>query len=188
MGNAHTREDLKYYQSLPLNLKIAMSKRRIRDFIREYGENGVYIAFSGGKDSTVLLNLVREEFPKVEAVFCDTGLEYPAIRKFVNEQKNVKKIKPPLDFRNVLIKYGYPIISKEVANNLEGARRYIKILTDRQTDRQTDRPRIPYSYNYRRICGIGEYSKKGLGKGRRKSSTPSNLLINVWEEGKSDYP
>lgn len=52
MKNAHTREDLKYYQSLPLNLKIAMSKRRIRDFIREYGESGVCVLRGGkfGKD------------------------------------------------------------------------------------------------------------------------------------------
>ena len=39
----------------------------------------VFVSFSGGKDSTVLLKLVRELYPDVKAVFCDTGLEYPEV-------------------------------------------------------------------------------------------------------------
>lgn len=66
---------LKQRQSLPLNLKIEMSKRRIREFY-EHFDGKVFVSFSGGKDSTVLLHLVRSEFPDVEAVFVDTGLEY----------------------------------------------------------------------------------------------------------------
>ena len=41
------------------------------------------IGYSGGKDSTVLLHLVRSIYPDVPAVFVDTGLEYPEIREFV---------------------------------------------------------------------------------------------------------
>ena len=55
-----TLDDLKYFQSMPLDIKVAMTKTRIREWVNAFGESGVYISFSGGKDSTVLLHLVRE--------------------------------------------------------------------------------------------------------------------------------
>lgn len=49
--------ELKQKQSLPLEAKIAMTLRRIREWY-EYWDGNVYVSFSGGKDSTVLLELV----------------------------------------------------------------------------------------------------------------------------------
>ena len=63
----HTNEELKQWQALPLNVKVEMTKARIRAWVKEYGEDGVYVSFSGGKDSTVLLHIVREEFADVPA-------------------------------------------------------------------------------------------------------------------------
>ena len=54
----HTINDLYQMQALPLSLKIRMTQRRIRDWVEYYGKDGVYVSFSGGKDSTVLLYLV----------------------------------------------------------------------------------------------------------------------------------
>lgn len=49
-----------------------------------YKHNGnIYISFSGGKDSTVLLDIARKMFPNIPAVYFDTGLEYPELREFV---------------------------------------------------------------------------------------------------------
>ena len=79
----HTLPDLQELQALPLYLKIRLTKQRIREWVNRYGEDGVYVSFSGGKDSTVLLHLVREEYPNVPAIFCNTGLEYPEIVQFV---------------------------------------------------------------------------------------------------------
>ena len=45
---------LKQMQSLPIQAKIQMTRQRIREWIDEFGEDGVYVSFSGGKDSTVL--------------------------------------------------------------------------------------------------------------------------------------
>lgn len=89
----HQSYDLKQMQILPLEEKIRMSRYRIISWY-EYWDSEVYVSFSGGKDSTVLLHLVRSMFPDVEAVFCDTGLEYPEIREFVKKQENVTIIRP----------------------------------------------------------------------------------------------
>lgn len=114
----HTNEELLQWQALPLNVKIFMTKTRIRGWINEYGRDGVYVSFSGGKDSTVLLDIVRQEYPDIPAVFIDTGLEYPEIREHVKTVENVIWLKPKMNFRQVIEKYGYPVISKEVAQKV----------------------------------------------------------------------
>ena len=108
---------LKQRQSLSLDLKIKLTKRRIREWY-DYHKGEVYIGFSGGKDSTVLLNLIRSMYPHIESVFVDTGLEYPEIRKFIKEFDNVTILKPKMFFKEVLDKYGYPIISKSVSMSI----------------------------------------------------------------------
>lgn len=115
--NIHTNERLKELQSLPLERKIQITKSRIIEWYK-YWNGQVYVSFSGGKDSTVLLHLVREIFPDVEAVYVDTGLEYPEIKQFVKSHDNVTILRPEMSFRQVLDKYGYPIISKEVSRDV----------------------------------------------------------------------
>lgn len=125
-----TREDLKYYQSLPLDMKIAKTKDNIREFVREFGVDDVYVSFSGGKDSTVLLDIARKMYPEIEAVFVNTGLEYPEIQKFVRTFDNVRMVYPKHTFREVISEYGYPIIGKETAHNLSYAQKGAKWAMD----------------------------------------------------------
>ena len=113
--NKHTKYDLAQMQSLPLSAKIIMTKRRIRDWY-DYWDGQVYVSFSGGKDSTVLLHIAREVRPDIEAVFVNTGLEYPEIQKFVKTFDNVTILRPKMRFDEVIKKYGYPIIGKNVAD------------------------------------------------------------------------
>ncbi|MGD9577554.1 MAG: phosphoadenosine phosphosulfate reductase family protein [Syntrophorhabdus sp.] len=105
---------LRVLQNLPLELKILKTEQRIREWY-EHWEGQVYVSFSGGKDSTVLLHIARSIYPDIPAVFVDTGLEYPEIRRFVKQTKNVIWLKPEMNFRRVIEKYGYPVISKEQA-------------------------------------------------------------------------
>lgn len=104
-------------QGHPLSIKERMSETRIRAWY-EHFEGKVYVSFSGGKDSTVLLHLVRRFYPEVPGVFCDTGLEFPEIRDFVKSTPNIEWIKPAMSFPRVLETYGYPVVSKEVAQKV----------------------------------------------------------------------
>lgn len=113
---------LKLMQALPLEMKVARTKRVIETWVDYWGVDGTYVSFSGGKDSTVLLHLVRSLYPEIEAVFSDTGLEYPELREFVNKQENVTIVRPKMHFKEVLSNYGYPVISKEQSYYIYQAR------------------------------------------------------------------
>ena len=61
--------------------------------------------------------------PDIPAVFVDTGLEYPELRSFVQTKENVTWLRPKYPFFQIIEKYGYPVISKEVSNVIYGARK-----------------------------------------------------------------
>lgn len=107
-------DKLAQLQSMPLEAKVALSTQRIRQWY-DHWHGKVYVAFSGGKDSTVLLHLVRSLYPEVKAVFVDTGLEYPEIRLFVKSIDNVVWLRPKMAFSEVVRKYGYPVLGKSTA-------------------------------------------------------------------------
>ena len=98
-------KELQMLQALPLAVKVQKTKQRIREWVDYYGLDGVYLSFSGGKDSTALLHIAREMYPKMIAVFCDTGLEFPEIREFVKTYDDVVWLKPKMTFKNVITKY-----------------------------------------------------------------------------------
>ena len=86
--SVYTRQDLSVMQAWPLERKIRVTQAKILEWYHHYGGK-VAVSFSGGKDSTVLLDLARRAFPDMPAVFVDTGLEYPEIREFVKTVPNV---------------------------------------------------------------------------------------------------
>lgn len=186
----HNLSELQQMQALPLTLKIKLTQSRIRAWVNEFGEDGVYVSFSGGKDSTVLLDIVRKMYPNIKAVYVDTGLEYPEIKRFVKTFDNVDIIRPEMVFKDVIIKYGYPMISKEVSECVQGARKYLTSI--KRESIRTDNIAIPtfmtssrdkaniqkeiipsideeslkkmsrggYDNKYRKLRGIGEYTQK----------------------------
>ena len=116
-----TLDILRERQGWSLNQKIDHSIGVIEQFYERLNGN-VYISFSGGKDSTVLLWLARKVYPNIKAVFCNTGNEYPDVVKFVRSMKesgeNVDIVYPALKPRDVFREYGFPLISKETAGKI----------------------------------------------------------------------
>lgn len=111
---------LRQLQALPLDAKILMSQQRIREWYN-YFNGDVMVSFSGGKDSTVLAHIVHSMYPKVPLVFANTGLEYPEIQAFAKKM-GAEFVRPKMRFDEVITKYGYPLISKEVAEAIHCAR------------------------------------------------------------------
>ena len=99
---------------MSLDEKIQRTKELILEWYLQF-DGKVFVSFSGGKDSTVLLHIARsiKRCKDIVGVFSDTGLEYPEIRDFVKKQGNITWIRPKLTFKEVIEKYGYPIISKD---------------------------------------------------------------------------
>lgn len=64
----YSKEDLDVMQSWDLQRKIQVTTTRIIEWYEYFGGN-VYVAFSGGKDSTVLLDIVRRIYPDVWLYF-----------------------------------------------------------------------------------------------------------------------
>ena len=80
----HTINELKQKQAMPLEAKIIMSQRRIKEWY-DYFNGNVYVSFSGGKDSTVLKHLVETTIGvyNVPSIFVNTGLEFPEIQNAI---------------------------------------------------------------------------------------------------------
>lgn len=77
--SVYTRQDLSIMQAWPLERKIQVTQAKIIEWYLHF-DGKVAVSFSGGKDSTVLLDLARRACPEIQAAFVNTGLEYPEIR------------------------------------------------------------------------------------------------------------
>lgn len=116
------KEELTRLQKLPLEEKVAMTKLRIVEWY-EHWKGKVYVSYSGGKDSTVLLHIARELYPGMPAVYTDTGLEFPEVRQHAINTPNVTVAKPEMNFRKVIEEYGFVYPSKEIARAIYYAKK-----------------------------------------------------------------
>lgn len=68
------------------------------------------VAFSGGKDSTVVLHLVRQIAPNTIAQFCNTEVESPQTVEFTRTIPNLIELHPDKKhtFWKLEKKYGLP--------------------------------------------------------------------------------
>ena len=95
--------------------KLKYTEDLIHCWVESWGAENVYVAFSGGKDSTVLLHIARRLYPGIVGVFNNTGLELPEINTFVKTFDNIVTLHPKIPFHKVIEQYGWPVVSKEQA-------------------------------------------------------------------------
>ena len=112
--NKLTYNEVRYRQALPYEIKIRMSETRLREFIGYYGEDGVAVSFSGGLDSTFALAFIRERYPRVKAVSV-LAIECKQNIDLIRKTENVQPIPPRYSQKQVIEKFGFPIVSKKVA-------------------------------------------------------------------------
>lgn len=145
--NVCTKEELRAMQAWPLEQKIQSTQENILEWYRHF--NGkVSLSFSGGKDSWVLVNLARQVCPDIPAVYVDTGVEYPEIREFVRSVPNVTWLHPVMSFAQVVERYGYPVISKDVAKRIYYARKGSQWAIRHLNGQNTDGTQSWYAQRY----------------------------------------
>ena len=118
-------QTLKERQKWTLDQKIYHSLEVIGNFISRM-DGKVYLAFSGGKDSTVLMHLCEMVKKDILCIFVNTGCESPSIVKFVREMKeeghNIMTIRPKITPRQVWETYGFPLVSKQQSHMIHKIR------------------------------------------------------------------
>jgi 3'-phosphoadenosine 5'-phosphosulfate sulfotransferase (PAPS reductase)/FAD synthetase len=117
-----TYEDLKQRQNWTLEQKIDHAVIVVSSFA-ERVQGKIFVSYSGGKDSLCTLDIIRRFVDRtVPAVFCNTGNEYPEAVKFVRQTENVSVIRPEIHIRQIIEKYGFPLISKEQSQYIRQAK------------------------------------------------------------------
>jgi len=116
--------------------------------------NNPVISFSGGKDSTVLMHLIRNVMKKdIPAVFVNTGNEYPEIIRFATKKfGNTTVIRPKHRLADIIGKYGFPLISKEYSKMIyelrNGSPHASRYLTGIQRDGKPTSFTLPKKYHF----------------------------------------
>ena len=120
-----TDKELHQRQAWPMHQKVDHTLGVIDQFISRM--NGkVYLAFSGGKDSTVLMHLCEMLKPDILCSFVSTGCESASIVRFVRKMQkeghNIQIVMPKMKPREVWETYGFPLVSKKVSHLIDFGR------------------------------------------------------------------
>jgi len=68
------------------------------------------VGFSGGKDSTAVLSLVRSINPNIKGVFCNTGVEAKSTYEYIKRVPSIVWLTPEKTFWELVEEYGFPTI------------------------------------------------------------------------------
>ena len=108
---------IKEWMSEPLDKKVDRTNTIIKRFY-EAVKGEVYIADSGGKDSLVQRHLVRTLYPDTPAVHVAVPRDPDTVKYVNNEIDNVEILVPKHSYEEVVKRWGYPVVSKEVSKNI----------------------------------------------------------------------
>ncbi len=110
----------------PFPVKLAETREIISQHLEEFGDKAP-VAFSGGKDSEIVLYLCLQVTPNVPVVFNNTGVEYPETVRFIAALErqwalNLIVTHPEKSFWDCIEEYGFPKQSKRRGKANRGAR------------------------------------------------------------------
>lgn len=110
-------KQLSFFKTSNIEAKIKAAEKHI---IKSYEENNgkLFISFSGGKDSTILMYIALRIYPNLPVVFSNTTNELAEVLKYVKQFPNVITVKPRISFKTVLKTYGFPLVSKEISQKI----------------------------------------------------------------------
>ena len=124
--NSLTEKELEHYIRMDLDDKIELSKNIIHDFQENVPNEETYISSSFGKDSIVLIDLVRQEFPKTAILYVNTGVELSSSIELSKKYDNVITVYPKKHMREIVREYGYITpLGKDKSNAIEQVRKNI---------------------------------------------------------------
>lgn len=120
---------LRYRGNFDLNLKIKLSIKRIEQFYEKHG--ACYIS-RGGLDSLVVSKLAKmsaygDNIPNVCVASCEPT------ENVIFNKKDCTLLKSDMFLKDVIIKYGYPLISKDTACKIS---RYVRTKDPKQKDKK----------------------------------------------------
>ncbi len=159
----------------PRNLreKIAVSER----LIRRYEDRACVVAFSGGKDSSVLAHLVHSVVSDVPLLFLDHGAHFQETLDLVETLKNVLRIttkeawKPDTDACCGLIKIG--LLNEGIARH-QISHLFVGIRRDEHESR--DVPQVEEKDGHQRVYPILDWSENEVWQYLVYYNVPVNPL------------
>lgn len=100
-----------------LDIKIKAAQKVIIEAYERHGGN-IFISWSGGKDSTILKHIALRLFLEIPVVFSNTTNELAEIMEYLKKSPDTIIVKPKMPFVEVVKKYGFPLVSKEVSQKV----------------------------------------------------------------------
>lgn len=94
--------------------KAEIARKIIEDAI-SFGKSCV--AFSGGKDSTVVLHLARQVDKDIVAQWTNTGVESSETVKFCRSIPNLVELHPEKTFWQCIDEFGWPVLKEKVVSD-----------------------------------------------------------------------
>lgn len=146
-----SKNKLKGYQSMSLSKKIRLSEEIIKDFYHNIPNNeNVYISSSFGKDSIVLIDLVRKEYPNLPIIYCNTGVELKGSEELSKKYDNVITLKPIKPMEKVIEENGYMLPLGKAKTNI------LRLARNNLANSKFD------TYAVKKISGTPPFDKKSL--------------------------
>jgi len=108
-------------QNWSLDKKIKHTKKKIKHFY-DVVDGKVHVAFSGGKDSMVLRDIVLSMYPETPCVFCNTTNEHFEILSFIKTLPDIVWLQPKKTFVEIMKDEGFPLVSKDVSRGITDLR------------------------------------------------------------------